>query len=691
MARGYLVSLGSDSTLTPEDSIGGGWSRFRIAQSLGSGEWTWSGTANGVTYNNETEPGQYYLATNGNVYFVPDYGAVDTLSSAQVVSAPDYTPDNRVDGTNNAELIDGTYVDAQGDYVDSGQGSGPGGYGDVVEARGGNDTVDSGLGDDTVFGGFGDDQITGGAGDDILYGDGHGGGPESLNWFAEGTNGTDLSAGFTQTTGEMDVTVSFRNDGNNGPAFELDTATSQYSQPGEPAVDHSALYLFGNGDGATSTTTIEFAAGADSEVQDEVQDVLFRINDIDWASGNHEDIVTVNAYDAAGNAVPVTLTVGSGGANADQVSGNTVTAGHVTESAADAGGSVLVEIAGPVQRIEVTYSNGLTGTQAIWLSDVHFTTVARPDGNDLIHGGDGDDQIFGQGGDDTLHGDAGADTVSGGDGDDRIEAAQGDSVSGGAGDDIFTLTDLGETGSGTITITGGEADETSGDTLDLGGVADRSTLNLTVDQPGELAGTVELNDGTLVSFSNIENIICFTPGTLIETAHGPRWIEDLRPGDLIVTRDHGLQPLRWVGRRTVRARGRFAPIEIGPELHGGDAPLLVSPQHRLLWQGARAQLLFGAREVLVSACHLLDHPAARRVEGSQVTYMHLMFDRHEVICANGAPTESFYPGDMALDALNDPAREEMFALFPELRSHAGGFGDTARLCLKRHEARVLAA
>ncbi|HCE71257.1 MAG TPA: type I secretion protein, partial [Ruegeria sp.] len=100
--------------------------------------------------------------------------------------------------------------------------------------------------------------------------------------------------------------------------------------------------------------------------------------------------------------------------------------------------------------------------------------------------------------------------------------------------------DLGEIGSGTISIVGGEGDETDGDTLDLNGIADRNTLNLTSNVPGELAGTVELTDGTLVSFSNIENIICFTPGTLIATAHGPRAIETLRPGDLIVTRDHGL-------------------------------------------------------------------------------------------------------------------------------------------------------
>lgn len=689
MARGYLVTLGADNSLSLADAIGGGWTAFSISDSLGAGEWTWSGTYAGTTYYNETEPGQYFLGTDGNVYFVPDYGAVDSLSNAEVVSAPFYSSDNLVQGTNDDELIDDSFVDAHGNSIDSGDGAGPDGMGDVIEARGGNDTVDSGLGDDTVWGGFGDDDISGGAGDDVLHGDSRGGGPEALNWFAEGTDGTDLSAGFTRNTGEMDVTVSFSDDGDNRPAFEVDTATALYSEAGEPQTDHSSLYLFGRGDAATSTTTIDFAASADSGMQDEVRDVLFRINDIDWASGNHRDVVTVNAYDAAGNPVAVTLTPGGAGATADQVSGNTITAGEASETASDAGGSALVEIAGPVQRIEVIYSNAQAGTQAIWLSDVHFTTIAQPDGSDTIHGGDGDDDIDGQGGDDLLHGDAGADTVSGGDGDDRIEAAQDDSVSGGSGDDTITLADLGEAGSGTITISGGEGGETSGDTLDLGGVADRSTLTLTVDTPGELAGTVNLYDGTLVTFTNFEHIICFTPGTRIDTALGARPVEDLAPGDLIVTRDNGLQPLRWIGRSTVPASGRFAPVELAPELHGGTGPLLVSPQHRLLWTGSRAQLLFGTSEVLVAARHLLCHPAARHRPQGTVSYLHLMFDRHEIITANGAATESFFPGDAALSALSEPAREEMLGLFPELRDNAGFYGDTARRCLRCHETRTL--
>lgn len=692
MPRGYIVDLGSDYILNAGDAITDSWGRFRTDQVLGTGEWSFSGTDNGTTYTDEVEPGTFYLGTNGNVYFVPDYGQVDTVTTASSTAAPFYSENNTVQGTGADDLIDENFVDNQGDSIDSGDGVGPGGFGDRVEARPGDDTVDAGQGNDTVFGEQGNDSIFGNVGDDVLYGDGHAGGPEALNWSAEGGDGTDLSGGFTQDTGDMEVTVTFTDLGNNNPTSEVDTGETIYRSGTETLDDQSALLLFGNGDGATSRTTIDFAAGADSSMEDEVENVVFRLNDVDWAAGNHRDIVTVNAYDADGNPVPVTLTVTVTGSNDDTVSGNTVTAGDSSETASDATGSVLVEIAGPVAEIVIDYENGLGGTQGIWVSDVHFDTIAQADGDDTIEGGDGDDILYGGGGGDLLQGDDGADTVFGEDGNDTITVAEGDSVSGGDGDDLFVLADLGEGGTGDIFITGNEGGETNGDTLDLGGVADWSTLNLTTNEPGELAGTVELYDGSLVTFENIENIICFTPGTRIRTPFGDRAIEDLRPGDLVLTRDNGPQPLRWVGQRRVAATGRFAPVRIDPALlAGADAPLLVSPQHRMLWTGARAQLLFGTSEVLVSACHLLDNPAARRIEGGAVTYIHLMFDQHEIITANGAPTESFFPGDTALGALDPAARDEMFALFPELRSHCGAFGETARQCVRAHEARVLIA
>jgi hypothetical protein len=76
--------------------------------------------------------------------------------------------------------------------------------------------------------------------------------------------------------------------------------------------------------------------------------------------------------------------------------------------------------------------------------------------------------------------------------------------------------------------------------------------------------------------------------------------------------------------------------------------------------------------------------------GGEVTYIHLLFDTHEIIFAEGAATESFHPGGIGLSAITAAAREELFALFPDLRGMPGRYGRTARRCLRRHEARMIA-
>lgn len=116
-----------------------------------------------------------------------------------------------------------------------------------------------------------------------------------------------------------------------------------------------------------------------------------------------------------------------------------------------------------------------------------------------------------------------------------------DTVTGGDGDDYFTIADLGEAGNDSISISGGEEAETAGDTLYL--APDYSQTDLTFtntdDTAGGISGNFTNTDGTVVNFSEIENIICCTPGTRILTAHGERSIEELRKGDMVVTRDHG--------------------------------------------------------------------------------------------------------------------------------------------------------
>jgi len=208
-------------------------------------------------------------------------------------------------------------------------------------------------------------------------------------------------------------------------------------------------------------------------------------------------------------------------------------------------------------------------------------------------------------------------------------------------------------------------------------------------------GNQNLETGDAISaaqstFNEVENIICFTPGARILTQFGERAIEQLHLGDMVVTRDHGLQPIRWIGQRSVPGIGDFAPISVASSvMQGSRDELLVSPQHRILFTGYRAELLFGESEVLVAAKHLVNDRDVRICPCDEVTYIHIMFDGHEVIYAEGIATESFHASDTALNAVITAAREELFAIFPELRSAPGRHRETARHCLKRHEAQLL--
>lgn len=313
-------------------------------------------------------------------------------------------------------------------------------------------------------------------------------------------------------------------------------------------------------------------------------------------------------------------------------------------------------------------------------------------GNDYLDGAGGDDELYGGEGNDTIIGGAGADIIEGGAGDDTIYAGGGDTITGGTGNDTIII-DPSQLDGNAITIIGSE-DAGDGDTdvLDLSGLGvDWSTRPITYDENDPESGSLTLADGTVITFSNIETVICFGKGTRVATPYGARTVEDLKPGDLVLTMDNGVQPLRWVGARQVPAMGRFAPIEIKAGALNNDRDLIVSPQHRMLLNGWRSEVLFGTSEVFAAAKHLVNGTTIREAQGGMVTYYHLMFDRHEVIFAEGAASESFHVSDYSLTGVADAAREELFTLFPELRSMPTHHGDTARKCLKSHETELLVA
>jgi len=196
---------------------------------------------------------------------------------------------------------------------------------------------------------------------------------------------------------------------------------------------------------------------------------------------------------------------------------------------------------------------------------------------------------------------------------------------------------------------------------------------------------------------------CFTPGISTVTAQGERAIEELRVGDLLVTRDSGLQEVRWIGVRSysfgeIRAQPHLKPVLIRTGSLGQGRPeadMMLSPNMRVLTTRDRSALHFDRREPLIAAKHLLAGQMIRTAEVLGVTYLHILLDRHETILANGLWVELFHPGDPSLGARGNAQRSEIFEIFPELRAElregaregARGEAAAARPPLTRDEAR----
>ncbi|MEL6477719.1 MAG: Hint domain-containing protein [Pseudomonadota bacterium] len=204
------------------------------------------------------------------------------------------------------------------------------------------------------------------------------------------------------------------------------------------------------------------------------------------------------------------------------------------------------------------------------------------------------------------------------------------------------------------------------------------------------SGTFAIGDPNDILFP------CFVAGTLIDTEAGPRRVEDIAVGDLVHTRDHGAQPVLWHGSRRfgaadLAARPELLPVRISPGAWGNQRALLVSRQHRMLVSGAMLDLAFSEAEMLVPAHAMVGQPGITVAEVEEVTYVHLLFARHELIWAEGALSESFHPGETIVTRSDTATRAELLALFPELAERPAAYGRPVRPILRAWEARAILA
>ena len=494
-------------------------------------------------------------------------------------------PDGVVHGTEGDDLIDGDYLDVQGDQVDNPDQDWPdrGPLDDIIFAGAGNDTVFAGEGDDLVAAGPGDDLVHGGAGNDTLFG-------------GEGNDTLLGEEGDDKLVGNEGDDLLIGGEGNNrmyGDGLWTDVGGASPDDEPEPGYGNDTL-VGGRGDDSM------YGGGGDD---------IFVIND-DF--GNH-------------------LIVGG---ETGEVHGDKIYARDMD------------------QAVEVVYTGDEQGT------------ITRGDGDAEINFSEIERTYLGTG-------------------DDRVEVLTSTTgkVHGGDGFDTLVLPDPAEGEDGpAVTITNRVENEDG-----------------TVSQDGY----VIFPDGSRLDFESFEEIICFTPGTLIDTARGCVAVEELVAGDKVLTRDNGYQPLAWTGRKDldaaqVAAHPGLAPVRIAAGALGAGLPardLMVSPRHRMLISGPRAALMFGEREVLVAAIDLVGLPGiTQEAPEGPVSYVHVMCPGHEILRAEGSWTESFQPGAAVLQGLAEGTRAELEALFPELGTAQGQRGFTvARPALSPTEARALFA
>ncbi|KEO52824.1 Hint domain-containing protein [Thioclava pacifica] len=592
------------------------------------------------------------------------------------------------------------------DYVEGGDDN------DLIFGEGGNDTLLGGAGNDTLSGGDGNDSILGEGGEDSLHGDAgddtvSGGDGADTLW---GDGGNDLLLG-----GADDDTFFFDDGWGVDVVLGGETVTSgtDFDQLDFSAVTTTGITAIYGGDESGSVTAgaerVDFSEieGITGSALSDLLDASASNASVYLEGGGGDDTITGGAGDD-------TL---SGGAGAD-----TIWAGEGDDLITGGTGDDTLQGAAGAD----TLWGGDGADELHGGDDADTFLLYETDGASSIYGGEGGDdwdtiRLIGGGADvvwtgwesgtisydggttlsyfwevEAIQGTAAADrfdasdaatgvSIAAGGGDDTlIGSAQDDMLSGGDGADTLVFAD----GGGADTITDFDmSDDGSGFTTDQLDVTDLTDATGAPVNAWDVSVSADASGNAILSFPNGESVTligvspeevstapqlfamgipCFLEGTEIETPRGPRKVEALCPGDLVITRDGPAQPVLWHGLRAVtesqlRADTRLRPVEIRAEAFGNSRPLRLSGQH-CLYVSEEGGALVRARHLAATGWG-----GARVMQGRRTArYHHLLLPRHALVRAEGVWVESFWPGRQALGALPPDQLAALFRVYPRL-------------------------
>lgn len=552
---------------------------------------------------------------------VDDFDTIDLseVTTAGVTVTFTGSEDGTVSGSgdsatfDNIESISGTHLD---DIIDASLDS----SGLTLSGNGGNDTITGGSGDDNIYGGAGDDTIVAGAGNDSIDG-------------GDGDDTIDAGAGNDVVSSSAGIDTVDLGDGDDRIFLHADSGT----------------------------TTVDAGAGYDE----------------------------IGFYDNGISGVTLTSTgTGTMSYSFDDGAGT----GSGTITGAETFGTTQLDdtIDLSLETLDTNFTLG--AGDDVFTGGSGADVVSGADGNDILDGGAGNDILYGNEGADTLSGGAGDDSLDGGAGNDFMRSGSGsDTITTGSGSDIIGLS----TGDGADTVTdfdmtldvnGFTADQLMSLDLVDGNGDPINAWDVTVTDDGSGNALLTFPSGDSITLQGVSptqvdtptelysiGIPCFASGTRIMTPSGARAVESLQAGDVVSTLDHGPQPLLWhgekhVSRKLLQTSPELRPIVIRDGTFGNRGDLLVSPQHAMVVPDPRDD---GDSRVFARAKHLLNYKDGRvRVAKGlrEVTYHHLLLPMHSIVLANGAPTESLYPGKFALSGFDHAAKAELFGLFPALET-----------------------